>query len=286
MTPFLDSELTPAERDADTARFRVIPMPLERTVSYGAGTARGPKAILEASNELERLCNGSEPCAKGILTEAPVACDGPLPDVMARLADRTAAAVSAGAIPVTLGGEHALSYGAVMGVARALGRPVGVIQIDAHADLRIAYQNEPHSHASVMHLLAEEGVRLAQFGVRALCQQELDSRARNGVFHVDAEDLVTKAVHAVTLPDDFPNDVYVSFDVDGLDPSVMPATGTPVPGGLGYYQAMHLVEHALAGRRCVGLDVVELAPDGNPAWDFTTAQITYRLMAAALASHG
>ena len=282
MSVFLDSELTEAERGED-ARFRVIPVPLERTVSYGAGTAKGPAAIIEASNELERLVGSAEPCADGIYTEAPIDCDGPLPEVMERLAKRTEAAVKAGRVPVTLGGEHSLSYGAVSGVARALGQPVGLVQIDAHADLRIAYQGEKHSHASVMHLLAEDGVRLAQFGVRALCQQEVDSRARNGVFFADAEELVTGNIHAVDLPEDFPELVYVSFDVDGLDPSLMPATGTPVPGGLGYYQALHLVEHALKGRRCVGFDVVELAPDGNTAWDFTTAQIVYRLMAACQA---
>ena len=281
MSIFLDSELTTAERGPD-ARFRVIPVPLERTVSYGAGTARGPAAIIEASNELERLCNGAEPCAQGIFTEPLLACDGPLSEVMERLAERTEAATRAGRIPVTLGGEHSLSYGAVTGVARALGQPIGVVQIDAHADLRIAYQDEKHSHASVMHLLAEDGVKLAQFGVRALCEQEVNSRARNAVFHVDAEELVTGNIHEIDLPDDFPELVYVSFDVDGLDPSLMPATGTTVPGGLGYYQALHLVEHALKGRRCVGFDVVELAPDGNTAWDFTAAQIVYRLMAACL----
>jgi len=280
VTGFLHSELTEAER-GETARFRVIPVPLERTVSFGSGTASGPAAILDASQELERLTVGGEPCAKGIHTEAPLDCDGPLPQVMERLAARTEAAARVGRVPVTLGGEHSLSYGAVTGVSRALGRPVGIVQIDAHADLRIAYGGEVHSHASVMHLLAEDGHALAQFGVRALCAQEVDSRTRNGVFHRDAEDLVTGGVHAVDLPQDFPHDVYVSFDVDGLDPSIMPATGTPVPGGLGYYQALHLVAHALTGRRCVGLDVVELAPNGTEAWPFTAAQIVYRLMALA-----
>ncbi|SLN26766.1 N(1)-aminopropylagmatine ureohydrolase [Falsiruegeria litorea R37] len=279
MSIFLDSELTASER-TETARFRVIPVPLERTVSYGSGTANGPAAIIEASNELERIVGTAEPSANGIFTEAPLDCTGPLPDVMERLAQRTEAAITAGKVPVTLGGEHSLSYGAVTGVARALGKPVGIVQIDAHADLRVAYQGEKHSHASVMHLLAEDGVKLAQFGVRALCQQEVDSRASNHVFFKDAEELVTHNTHAVDLPDDFPELIYVSFDVDGLDPSLMPATGTPVPGGLGYYQALHLVEHALKGRKCVGFDVVELAPDGNAAWDFTTAQIVYRLMAA------
>ncbi|OIQ38627.1 MAG: agmatinase [Roseobacter sp. MedPE-SWde] len=279
MSIFLESELSTAERSED-AFFRVIPVPLERTVSYGAGTASGPEAIIEASNELERLCRGTEPCARGIFTEPALDCDGPLAEVMERLAQRTEAAVRAGKLPVTLGGEHSLSYGAVTGVARALKQRVGIVQIDAHADLRVAYQGEKHSHASVMNLLIEEGHGLAQFGVRALCTQEAESRVANGVFHVDAEELVTGNIHAIDLPEDFPELVYVSFDVDGLDPSQMPATGTPVPGGLGYYQALQLVEHALNGRRCVGLDVVELAPDGNAAWDFTAAQIVYRLMAA------
>lgn len=279
MSIFLESELSTAERSED-AFFRVIPVPLERTVSYGAGTASGPEAIIEASNELERLCRGTEPCARGIFTEPALDCDGPLAEVMERLAQRTEAAMRAGKLPVTLGGEHSLSYGAVTGVARALKQRVGIVQIDAHADLRVAYQGEKHSHASVMNLLIEEGHGLAQFGVRALCTQEAESRVANGVFHVDAEELVTGNIHAIDLPEDFPELVYVSFDVDGLDPSQMPATGTPVPGGLGYYQALQLVEHALNGRRCVGLDVVELAPDGNAAWDFTAAQIVYRLMAA------
>ncbi|MEX0368967.1 MAG: agmatinase [Ruegeria sp.] len=279
MSIFLDSELTASER-SDEARFRVIPVPLERTVSYGSGTATGPEAIIEASNELERITGHAEPCAEGIFTEAPLDCDGPLPEVMERLAQRTEAAIRAGKVPVTLGGEHSLTYGAVKGVARALGQPVGMVQIDAHADLRNAYQGEAHSHASVMHLLAREGIRLAQFGVRAFCTEEAQARVQNGIFHVDAEELVTGNIHAIDLPKDFPELVYVSFDVDGLDPSQMPATGTPVPGGLGYYQALHLVEHALKGRKCVGFDVVELAPDGNAAWDFTAAQIVYRLMAA------
>ncbi|NOD31321.1 agmatinase [Ruegeria atlantica] len=279
MSIFLDSELTETERSED-ARFRVIPVPLERTVSYGSGTAKGPEAIIEASNELERITGHAEPCVEGIFTEPPLDCDGPLPDVMERLAQRTEAAIRAGKVPVTLGGEHSLSYGAVMGVTRSLGQPLGIVQIDAHADLRNAYQGEKHSHASVMHLLAEEGIPLAQFGVRAFSTEEAKSRLKNRVFHVDAEELVTGNIHAVDLPEDFPELVYVSFDVDGLDPAQMPATGTPVPGGLGYYQALRLVEHALKGRRCVGFDVVELAPDGNAAWDFTAAQIVYRLMAS------
>lgn len=283
MTYFLEGELTSTERNPATAKFQVIPVPLERTVSYGSGTAFGPDAILEASVELERLYRGGEPCALGIATQSAVDCTGALPDVMERIAVRTGEAVQNGAIPVTLGGEHGLSYGAVRGVARSLGRDIGIVQIDAHADLRKAYQHERHSHASVMQLLAEQdGVRIAQFGVRALCIEEVRRRTQCNVFFKDAEELVTENIQAVDLPDDFPQDIYVSFDVDGLDPSILPATGTPVPGGLGYYQSLNLVRHALKGRRLVGLDVVELAPEeGSRVSNFTAAQIVYALMSLA-----
>lgn len=279
---FLDSELTDLERDELRAKFRIIPMPLERTVSYGSGTAKGPAAILEASDQLERLCFGREPCLEGVFTETQVDCSGPLPDVMERLAERTYHASKAGKIPVTLGGEHSLTYGAVNGVERALGRSVGIVQIDAHADLRKAYQNEKHSHASVMQLLGDEGTRLAQFGVRALCQEEVDRRVELNVFHIDAEELCLGNINEVTLPDDFPTDIYVSYDLDGLDPSEMPATGTPVPGGLSYYQSIHIVKSALKGRNLVGMDVVELAPiEDMDGWNFAAAQVTYGLMALA-----
>ncbi|MEM6651411.1 MAG: arginase family protein, partial [Pseudomonadota bacterium] len=205
---------------------------------------------------------------------------GSLPEIMQRIAARTEAAVRAGRVPVTLGGEHAITYGAVSGVARGLALDqIGIVQIDAHADMRVAYQGEPHSHASVMNLLTEAGHRLAQFGVRALSREEDARRRARNVFFLDAEALVTQSTMQVELPQDFPEHVYVTFDVDGLDPSIMPATGTPVPGGLGYYQALSLIRSALEGRRCVGIDVTELAPvPGSAAWDFTAAQITYALM--------
>ncbi|PLW75584.1 agmatinase family protein [Cohaesibacter celericrescens] len=281
---FLASELTEAESNPDTALFEVIPCPLEKTVSYGAGTGAGPSALLEASQELERFDGKGFPLSHGIITSAPIDCDLTIEEVMIALRRRTASSIKAGRIPLTLGGEHSLSYGAIMGVVDALQKPVGIIQIDAHADLRVAYQGQKHSHASVMHLCAvEEKLPLMQLGIRALCSQEHDSRlAAPHIHFVDAEELVTGNITKIDLPNDFPQDVYITFDVDGLDPSIMPATGTPVPGGLGYYQSLSLIEHALKGRRCVGIDVVELAPMSNQwAWDFTAANLTYRLMALA-----
>lgn len=279
---FLGSELTEAERDPHTAHFQVIPAPLELTVSYGSGARRGPEAILVASDQLERWDGSSEPCSAGIYTQAPVRCEE-MSEAQAELRYRGRAIAERGQIPVTLGGEHSLSYGVVRGVMDALNEPIGILQIDAHADLRDAYQGYEHSHASVMHLLAREGCQIASFGVRALSREEVEQRARYGVLAWDAESLVTQRIHEVTLPDSFPQNIYLSFDLDGLDPSVLPATGTPVPGGLGYYQALSLLRSGLRGRRCIGIDVVELAPiEGQPVSDFTAALIAYRLMGLAL----
>ena len=278
---FLGSELTKDESDPDKALFEVIPCPLEKTVSYGSGTGKGPSALLEASQELERFDGKGFPLEKGIITSDPIDCSLTIEEVMQSLRRVTKDSVTAGRVPVTLGGEHSLSYAAIMGVVDALQHPVGIIQIDAHADLRVAYQGHKHSHASVMHLAAVEAkLPLMQFGIRALCKEEQDARLSAPHIHfVDAEALVTGGIDQFDLPAAFPQDIYITFDVDGLDPSIMPATGTPVPGGLGYYQSLNLIAHALKGRRCVGLDVVELAPiDGQWAWDFTAANLTYRLM--------
>jgi agmatinase len=256
-------------------------------VSYGTGAAKGPEAIIAASHQLERLVAGRVPCAEGIFTHQPIDCAQDIEAVMADLRAATKAIATRGHVPVTLGGEHSISYGAVMGVVDALqdklDAPIGLVHIDAHADFRNAYQGHAHSHASVMHLLAKEGLAMASFGVRALAEEEEAARRAHGVVTFDGPDLVRGQVSSVTLPDDFPENIYVTFDLDGLDPSVLPATGTPVPGGLGFYQALDLVASTLNGRTCVGIDIVELAPiDGQPASDFTAALIAYHLMGLSL----
>jgi len=256
---FLGSELREGENNKDSARFHVIPCPLEKTVSYGSGTALGPQALIEASWELER----SSVCEQGIFTQDSIDCSLSHKECLGQLYQRTKSLVIQNKVPITLGGEHSLSWAAVQGVGDALGEKIGILQFDAHADLRNCYLGEVHSHASVMNLLVKEGHSLASFGVRALCGEERISRKDHGVFFIDGEELVRSDIRAVTLPKNFPEHVYLSFDLDGLDPSIMPSVGTPVPGGLGFYQAIDLVESVLEGRKCVGMDIVELAPIQN-----------------------
>ncbi len=282
---FLGSELNSSENQQADALFQIIPCGLEATVSYGTGTHKGPEAILQASDQLERNVLGFEPCEQGIFTHPELDCTQPIEKVMQDLRDLTTNICAKVHIPVTLGGEHSVSYGAVMGVMDALqqkGEKLGIVQIDAHADFRVAYQGHHHSHASVMHLLAEAGLPIVSLGVRALSTEEELARIKHGVITHDGPMLVRNNISQIEVPDDFPENIYITFDVDGLDPSVIFATGTPVPGGLGFYQSLDLVESTLRGRRCVGIDITELAPiEGQTSNNFTAALICYTIMAMA-----
>jgi agmatinase len=151
--------------------------------------------------------------------------------------------------------------------------------VDAHADLRDRYEGDPLSHACVMHRIAELHVPLLQLGVRAISEEELAVRKRFAVRYLDAESLISDRIERVSLPVDFPSQVFLTVDVDGLDPSVFPATGTPVPGGLGWYQTLGLLESVARQRRILGFDLMELAPiPGFRCYDFAAALLVYRLM--------
>lgn len=273
---FLEEEIgaVPAEKSL----FHVIPVPWEATVSYGGGTADGPEAILAASSQLELWDGAGIPADHGIHTTAPVDCTGEPEDVLACIEAATATALTAGAVPVLLGGEHTVTLGALRALAER-DRPVGVIQFDAHADLRDTYEDSPYSHACVMHRALDLGLPLYQIGIRSLSPAEVRLRRELSIPGIDGADLPLAPPAGPILPADFPEEVYVTFDVDGLDPSLMPATGTPEPGGLFWHQAMWLLTAIAAERRIVGFDLVELAPvAGLHAPQFICARLAYNLM--------
>jgi agmatinase len=274
---FFESDV-PAVAPA-AARFHVLPVPYEKTVSYGGGTASGPGAILHASGQLERWDGASDPGAEGIYTWPEVDCRGPAEQVIDAIAAAVAQILALGRMPVVLGGEHTVTWGVIKGYLQAGQKDFGVVQIDAHADLRDAYEGDRYSHASVMRRVVEAGVPLFQLGNRAYCEEERDARRQYGVRALDAAELVPKNIDHVELPKDFPPNVFFTLDVDGIDPSVLPATGTPVPGGLGWYQSLGLFESVARQRRIVGFDVMEFAPIPNfHAFDFAAALLTYKLM--------
>ena len=278
---FLDSELNANERSQEYSKFHILPVPLEKTVSYGLGTSKGPEAIILASNELERYTGKSEPCLDGIFTHPFINCEQSLNLIMDDIRTTTKKISSKNKIPVTIGGEHSLTYGAVNGIYEGLNllnkNEIGIIQIDAHADLRKNYQKEKYSHASVMYLLSRENYRIAQFGVRAISLEEEENRSKYNITSFDAEVIHQKG--NIKLPDDFPKKVYISFDIDGLDPSIMPATGTPVPGGLGYYESLYLIKKMITGRDVIGFDLVEFSPiEKIDAYNFTAATLIYKVI--------
>ena len=274
---FLASELAP--RPADQALFHIIPAPYEASVSYGGGTANGPLHILKASDQLELWDGSSIPADLGIYTHPPVAVDGDAATVLTAIEHSVNTALDVQALPVILGGEHTVSFGALKALHERFGR-FGLVQFDAHADLRQSYEGSLWSHACVMRRAVEMlGLPLVQFGVRALSFEEQSYRKEQGITAYDAADLARNGSPDILLPEDFPETIYISFDIDALDPSIMPATGTPVPGGLGWYDSLELAARVIRGRRVIGFDLVEFAPiKGLHAPDFTAARLVYALM--------
>ena len=277
-TIFLASEID--QCPLEQAAFAVLPVPYEKTVSYGSGTARGPEAILAASEQLEAWDGHSNPSSLGIHTCAAVDCSDEAAVTINKIAKAVKHILDAGAIPVVLGGEHTVTYGVIKGYLDAGIVDFGVVQIDAHADLRDAYEGDPLSHASVMKRISDEGIPLYQLGIRAYCEEEKMVRENTPhIYYQDADELVPQAIQRIQLPDDFPEKVFFTVDIDGLDPSVFPSTGTPVPGGLSWYQTLNLFESVAKQRQIIGLDIMEFAPiEGFHAYDFAAALLSYKLM--------
>jgi agmatinase len=274
---FLGSEIEQAP--LDKAGFAVLPVPYEKTVSYSGGTGLGPSAILQASEQLELWDGKSVPAEHGIHTCSPVDCSGSGDQTIDNIAKATTEILNAGAMPVVLGGEHTVTYGVIKGYLDAGFSDFGVVQIDAHADLRQAYEGDPLSHASVMKRIVDLGIPIFQLGIRAYCEEEMATRRQHGVDYLDAEVLVPGNMQSFNLPPSFPSKVFFTVDIDGFDPSVFPATGTPVPGGLGWYQGLNLFESVARQRQIIGFDIMEFAPiNGFHAYDFSAALLTYKLM--------
>lgn len=273
---FLGSEIA---QGGAGALFQLLPVPYERTVSYGGGTALGPAAIIEASAQLEVWDGRSRPADLGIHTHPAIDCGGSEAAAVARIAAATADIVRGGGMPVAIGGEHTVTGGVVQGLLDAGLRDFGVVQIDAHADLRDAYEGNPLSHASVMKRVVDMGIPLFQLGIRAYCEEEMATRAEYGVHFLDADQLVPNNIATVELPAEFPSQVFFTLDIDGMDPSIFPSTGTPVPGGLGWYQTLGLFESVASQRKIIGFDMMEFAPiEGFHAYQFAAAQLLYKMM--------
>ncbi len=273
---FLESE---GGRPApESSLFHVIPVPYEKTVSYGRGTSRGPAAILAASQQLEGYDGTSLPLEHGIYTHGAIDCTARGPIVLAEVEEAVKNILQTEKIPVTLGGEHTVSYAPICAMKKHFGR-IGVIHFDAHADLRDEFEGSDFSHACVMRRAHEQGAEIVQYGTRSYCIEEQEYRILHNIRYCDAATMHRKKITSLELPDDFPDDIYISVDVDGLDPSVFPHTGTPVPGGIMWHNFFMLLDSIPENKKIRGFDVVELAPSGDSrVSDFAAAQLVYNIM--------
>jgi agmatinase len=288
--PAAESFLDPARADAGdpvAARAVVIPFGLEASVSYGAGTAAGPAAILAASHQLELYDEelGCEPyLGYGVAALREPGISRPIGAALAQLRGLVETVLAEGRFPFVLGGEHSLTAAPVAALA-ARHKDLVVVQFDAHADLRDGYQGERFSHAAAMRRVLDlPGVSLVAIGIRAISQEEMDfyQASRDRITIHWAKDQQRWNVDDVVAPL-AGRPVYITFDIDALDAAIMPATGTPTPGGLGYWQALDLLRRTCAAGRVVGADLVEFAPiKGLHACDYTAAAIAYKLMSYAL----
>ncbi len=195
----------------------------------------------------------SEPCLCGIHTTAAAQGEDSA-TFLSSLEALTGDALDHGKIPVIIGGEHTVSLAAARALHKRYNDPVGLIQIDAHADLRYTYEDNPLSHASVIRRIHElTDWPVYQLGIRAICTEEVAYQRTHNIHCLSGEMAAKNDVETLVLPDDFPERIYLTIDADGLDSSIMPATGTPVPGGLQWYQTLSLIRSVVDQRTIVGL---------------------------------
>jgi len=268
----------------EAARFVVLPIPYDGTSTWQKGADAGPGAVLAASANMELYCieTDSEPWRRGIATLAPLAGFETPEEMVSTVREATSELLAEDRILIGLGGEHSVSIGLIQAHA-ARHRDLTVLQLDAHADTRDSYEGSRFNHACVM-ARAAEVARTVSVGVRSMDASEVPGLDRRRVFFAH-EFSAGKTTRAVLDLLDGP--VYVTIDLDVLDPAEMPATGTPEPGGLGYRQVLRLLAEVCMRRLVVGFDVVELMPmAGNRAPDFLAARLIYQLMAYLDAGRG
>lgn len=278
--------LDEAASDFQRARVLILPVPYEATTSYGGGTRGGPGAIIESSRYLELYDQelDSEPYQVGICTLPSLELSGGGPEEAIRelrQAYDEVRDVAGGRFIITLGGEHSISSAPILSWADSVPAPrrLSVLQFDAHTDLRTEYEGSAYSHASVMHRVLEQ-VDLVAVGIRALTREERElSRARNNIHIFFADDVHSGEAWMDLVLERLGPDVYISFDVDGFDPSLVPSTGTPEPGGLQWYPVLKLLRRVFRERTVHAVDVVELAPlPGFNAPDFLVAKLVYKMI--------
>jgi agmatinase len=263
----------------------IISAPLEKSVSYGKGTSGGPKAILEASHYVEfydEEFDAEIAMNKGICTIEGLELDKlSHQEALNKIESVTSSLLDDNKFVVTLGGEHSLSIAPITSYLKKFSN-LSILQIDAHSDLRDSYEGSELSHASVMKRVYEKTKNIVQVGIRAQCKEEADLIKNDNISTFYAYSINNNAYGKNwqnEVLNKLTDNVYITFDVDGLDPSIIPSTGTPEPGGLLWYETMSLLKLVGEHKNIVGFDLVELIPDPNNKYsDFVAAKLVYKMI--------
>lgn len=273
--------LEPEASEYESSRVTILPVPFERTTSYGKGTSSGPAAIIRASQSMELWDEelGSEAYTMGIHTLAPFHPEAfDMGEALAELQAEAKTHLERGKFLVTLGGEHSLSQAPVK-AAQEVHPGIGVVQFDAHADLREEFEGTCYSHASVMKRVVDAGVPTLAVGIRSLSSPEARLVREKSLPVIWGHELDRAADLFPKMLAELPEKIYLTFDIDYFDPSLVPATGTPEPGGGLWYPTMSLLRHLFHTKTVVAMDVIELAPiGGQPASDFLTSKLIYKCL--------
>lgn len=268
--------------DYRTARYAVLPIPYDSTVSFQTGTRGGPRAILTASQQVELFDEeyGREFSGVGIATLDPVAPEMAGPEVMHESIFTAARPIVAdGKFLIGLGGEHSVTSGLVRAVLKKY-RKLSVLQIDAHADLRDKYEGTPYSHASVMRRVVDMGVRVVGVGIRNYSLEEHRFMQRKKIAPITVREARSNVDWIEQAVERLSEHVFVTIDIDGFDPAYAPGTGTPEPGGLDWFQVTDLLKATAIFRTIVAADVVEVIPlPGSMQTEFLAAKLIYKLIA-------
>lgn len=264
-------------KDPYTARVVILPVPYDGTSTWIKGADKGPESLLNASANMELYdieCD-AQVYEVGIFTDAPVTENASPKSMVDAVRGRVERHLADGRFVGVIGGEHSVSIGAIEAHANRF-EDLTVLQLDAHGDLRDEYDGSPYNHACVM-ARARQRCPIAQVGIRSMCHEEKDCMDPGRALFCDMpgrrDDWPEKVVSMLSAR------VYLTLDLDVFDPAIMPSTGTPEPGGLGWYEVLQILKRVIERRELVGFDIVELRPNpANPAPDFLAAKLVYKIL--------
>lgn len=279
--------LSHKESERSCAKFVVIPVPFDSATSYKAGAREAPQQIILASAQLEFYDEetGAEPWKHGIHTLEPLEPLLSFEKMAITIKESVASVLHEKKMPVVIGGDHSVSIGAIEAMAEQYHNKVNIIQFDAHTDLREQYQGSSYSHACVIRKVWERG-NVIQVGIRAVPKEDMEflsAQGRPPIWARDVhEDRSTAIDRLVSMLKPYPT--YVTIDLDCFDPSIMPAVGTPEPGGLLWWDMLAFLKAIVRTSQICGFDVVELCPiAGYHACEFTAARLIHKILSYIIA---